>query len=567
MTSGDSVAVHVRHLTKRFRAYADNKQRVLDWVTVGRAGRCHRVTALNDVSFSLKRGWAMGVVGPNGAGKSTLLKIVAGTLRATEGTVDSYGRVGALLELGMGFHPEFTGRENIRLNGLLLGLSKDEIRQNEGQIIAFSELGDFIDQPLRTYSSGMEMRLGYSVAAAAQPDILVIDEALAVGDAHFQQKCFDHLERFLSNGGTVLFVSHDPHAILRICHRAILLDGGKLIVEGPPVDVLEAYSARLARAAGGVGTVTGIAAAGYSGGTRSGQFRAVIEHAELRGADGHSRHTLVTGSQVEFCLRGLVLYPVESLTAGMMIRDRTGLDVFGTNSAELHEPVPCDRPGSFEVRFRFRLNLAPGQYSISAALHAADQHLAGCYDWADRLVDFAVVEDPACKFSGLVRLPTSLVVSDLAPVSTDRFRQVWARLFAAVSPTINLAAEECPCLLYGFCEREHDEHGAFRWCGSTVMFALRLGGGSLVVELDYSPPDCLAEPLRVVADIAGVQFGRGQLPVGQRKRLRWAVPPDWRNGPAIVRIQFDRSYCPAELGAASDSRIVSAKCRLIESRD
>jgi len=568
MVADDAIAVRVDHLTKRFCAYNNNKQRVLDWLSAGRANRGRWVTALDDISFRLERGRALAVIGPNGAGKSTLLKIVAGTLRPSSGTVECHGRVGALLELGMGFHPEFTGRENIRLNGLLLGLSKDQIRRSESRIVAFSELGEVIDQPLRTYSSGMEMRLGYSVAVAAEPDILVVDEALAVGDAYFQQKCFDHLERFLGGGGAVLFVSHDPHAVLRICDRAILLDGGKLIHEGPPAEVLEVYSARLARSAGGAAgaTVGGCVWTG-SGGTRAGQFRAVIEDAELRTVDGRQQHTFVTGCEVELLVRGLILYPLESLTAGMMIRDRTGADVFGTNSAELGQPIPCDRPGAFEVRFRFRLDLAPAPYTITVALHAGEQHLAGCYDWADRLVRFRVVPDPTRKFSGLVRLPTSLAVSEPAPVPADRFRRIWARLLAAAPGAIDLAAEECPWLLFGFHEPERDAAGAFRWCGAWSLFAIRLVGRRVLVELDDAVPRGAAEPLTVEADIAGVALGAARLDPGKRQELAWIVPEPWRGQPAIVRLRFDRTCCPAREGVGDDARILSAKCRRIEAGD
>lgn len=451
MTDAPSIALAVRGLTKRYRTFTSNRRRVLSWITAGRRGDGRLVDALADVSFDLQRGQAMAVVGANGAGKSTLLKLVAGTLKPSSGEINCGGRVGALLELGMGFHPDFTGRENIRLNGLLLRLKPREVRDAVSRIIDFSELGDFIDQPIRTYSTGMVMRLGYSVAAAVSPDVLVVDEVLAVGDAYFQQKCFDHLRRFLKNGGTVLFVSHDPQAVLRICDRAVLLERGRLIADGPPADVLETYNARIAQHA------PTLADAGRhvlrvttpSGGVHSGQFRAVIDDASLTLPDGTAPGVFTTGADVVLRLRGLVVYPVENLSVGMMIRDRFGNDVFGTNSHHLGHTIDAAPGGAFECRFKLKLALGPGSYTITAALHAADQHLAGSYDWADRLLTFDVIQPANDRFTGLVRLPTQLDVETSRNSDQARLLEVWQTLFADAPSRIDATPACEPFVLSG----------------------------------------------------------------------------------------------------------------------
>ena len=412
-TNADAIAL--RGLSKRFRTYRSNKRGVLCWLSGGKLGGGRWVHALCDLDLPVKRGESLAVVGANGAGKSTLLKLISGTLHPTAGSAYCAGRVGALLELGMGFHPEFTGRQNIRLNGLLLGMTRAELSDSISAIIDFSELGEFIDEPIRTYSSGMILRLGYSVAVFTNPAILAIDEALAVGDAAFQQKCYDHMRRFLHDGGTLVFVSHEPQAVLRICRRAILLEHGRKVCQGTPAQVLQEYSSRMASGGGGLGARESVRFQTRDAGLRGGQFRAMIEQVELRTKTGATPATFATGSEVVCLVRGLVIYPVEDLTVGVLIRDHTGADVYGTNSSEMGVEVPATPGGRFEARFAFRLNLGPGRYTISAALHAGVQHLAGSYDWADQIAGFEVVPDPACRFTGAVWLPTEFEVRPAQP--------------------------------------------------------------------------------------------------------------------------------------------------------
>jgi ABC-type polysaccharide/polyol phosphate transport system ATPase subunit len=247
----DGTAIALEGISKRYFLRAqrpeDIKTTVLHLPSFLRRSKASRpLWALDDVSFSVKRGESLGVIGPNGSGKSTLLKIMADLAPPTRGKVEVAGRISALLELGAGFHPQITGRENAILNAVLLGLSRREAAQALPDIIAFSELGNFIDEPMRTYSTGMYVRLGFSVAVHVRPDVLLVDEVLAVGDAEFQQKCFEHIERLRANGVTIVFVSHDLGSVTRFCDRAILLQHGRIQMEGESQPVVHEYLSRIA---------------------------------------------------------------------------------------------------------------------------------------------------------------------------------------------------------------------------------------------------------------------------------------------------------------------------------
>src|SRR5437867_5623795 len=236
-----TVALGVENVSKQYRTYARPSDRLKESITRGRLRRHQEFWALRDVSFELDKGSTVGVVGPNGCGKSTLLQIIAGTLEPTHGNVWHEGRVAALLELGAGFDPEFSGVENVYMNASLLGLSRRETDVLFPQIERFAEIGEFLYQPVKTYSSGMYVRLAFAIAASVEPDILIIDEALAVGDAVFQHRCLRRLKQLHERGATVLFVSHDAAAVRALCSRAILLKAGGIIADGKPAEVLNRY--------------------------------------------------------------------------------------------------------------------------------------------------------------------------------------------------------------------------------------------------------------------------------------------------------------------------------------
>ena len=226
--------ITVTELGKAYKQYLNRWSRLIEWLKSGHVKRHQLKWVLQDISFTVKAGEAVGIIGINGAGKSTLLKLITGTTLPTTGSVHMTGRVAALLELGMGFHPDFTGRQNAFMAAQLMGISNDEIVRQMPEVEAFAEIGEYIDQPVRVYSSGMQMRLAFSVATAMRPDILIVDEALSVGDAYFQHKSFDRIRQFQKAGTTLLIVSHDKAAIQSICDQAILLKAGRLVMQGKP---------------------------------------------------------------------------------------------------------------------------------------------------------------------------------------------------------------------------------------------------------------------------------------------------------------------------------------------
>src|SRR5262249_60632892 len=236
-----TTALRVENVSKQYRIYATPADRLKESLTRGRMKRHKEFWALKDISFEIEKGTTTGIVGPNGSGKSTLLQIITGTVEPTHGEVWQEGRIAALLELGAGFNPEFTGIENTFMNASLMGFSRRETEALLHEIERFAEIGQFIHQPVKTYSSGMYVRLAFSIAIAASPDILIIDEALAVGDAVFQHRCIRRLKQMQESGVTIFFVSHDPGAVRALCSRAILLNSGEVVAEGTPQDVLSRY--------------------------------------------------------------------------------------------------------------------------------------------------------------------------------------------------------------------------------------------------------------------------------------------------------------------------------------
>lgn len=239
----DSVAISIENICQRFRLIQERPDTIRALFTkfFRHEAHFHDFDALKNVSFEIKKGEMVGLIGRNGSGKSTLLKIIAGVYRPSGGRVAVNGTIAPLIELGAGFHSELTGRENVVLNGLLLGFSKQDMQDKEQSILEFAEIGDFIDSPVKQYSSGMYMRLAFSVATSVNPDILLMDEVLAVGDAGFQRKCFDRLQQFRQSNKTILFVSHQLTQVVELCDRAIVLDHGRLIADGKPEEVVEVY--------------------------------------------------------------------------------------------------------------------------------------------------------------------------------------------------------------------------------------------------------------------------------------------------------------------------------------
>jgi lipopolysaccharide transport system ATP-binding protein len=372
--------------------------------------------ALQDVNFTVRKGSAVGLIGMNGSGKSTLLQILAGTLTPTTGHVHIHGRVAALLELGSGFNPEFTGRENIYLNCSILGLPKAEIDARLEDIIAFSEIEAFIDQPVKTYSSGMTVRLAFSAISQVDPDILIIDEALAVGDAYFQHKCVRRILAFLENGGTLLFVSHDPGAVKSICDRAILLDRGRVVQDGPPEAVLDYYNALIATKENDA-KIAQVRLASGRVATRAGNRKARILDIAIMDAHGQPAQTFAFGAEAIVTCTVAFDDEIKAPTFGILIRDRLGADIFGTNTHHMGQPLHDAMAGSTQkVSARLCLNLGAGSYSVTVALHTGAEHLSDNFDWMDNAAVMQILPRVEQTFIGCAALPCAFESQNLKQV-------------------------------------------------------------------------------------------------------------------------------------------------------
>lgn len=389
----------VNNLTKSFKLYAKPSDRLKEVFL--RRPLHTRHQALNDISFSVAAGETLGILGQNGAGKSTLLKLLSGVLLPDSGDINIQGRLTGLLELGTGFDAQLTGRENIHTNGLLIGMDTAEIRDREHDIIDFAELGRFIDEPLRTYSSGMVMRLAFAIAIHAQPQCFLIDEALSVGDGHFQQKCIKRIRQFKEQGGAIIFVSHDLNAIKQICDRALVLDAGKIVHQGDSEGAVNAYNRIMARLDEATATQQAENRRLHTFGT--GEARIVT--ASLTGQDT-GVDFISSGEQAQLSVTYSQQKPLPSLTLGFMIRDRFGQDIFGTNSHYLNHTMADSTNQPQTLEFSFPLHLAPGKYTLTLALHGDENHLEACYHWIDNYLTFEVAGSRNPSFAGIVYLPT-----------------------------------------------------------------------------------------------------------------------------------------------------------------
>ncbi len=401
-------ALTVTDIGKAYKRYPSKWARAWEWIT--RRVTHEKTWVLRDISFTVQPGEAVGIIGVNGAGKSTLLKIITGTTQPTTGSVQSHGRVAALLELGMGFHPDFTGRQNVFMAGQLLGLRQDEIAACMPSIEAFAEIGDYIDQPVRVYSSGMQVRLAFSVATVVRPDILIVDEALSVGDAYFQHKSFERIRELRRLGTTLLIVSHDKGAIQSICDRAILLAKGKKLLEGKPEAVLDYYNAAIVDDANSQISQTvnedGVAQ------TISGTGKCRINSVTLRDASGREVEVVGVGTELILEIQVEALSHINTLVAGFLIKDRLGQEVFGTNSYHHDQIVNDLGDGSHLIyRYHFKADIGPGSYSIAVALHKTESHLSENYEWRDMATIFKVVNLSQKHFIGVAWIEPHLEIS------------------------------------------------------------------------------------------------------------------------------------------------------------
>jgi len=436
------LALRVENLSKQYRIYATPGDRLKESLTRGRLKRHQEFWALQDVSFEIEKGTTTGIIGPNGSGKSTLLQIITGTLEPTHGSVYYDGRVAALLELGAGFNPEFTGIENIFMNASLMGFSRKETERLLPEIERFAEIGDFIHQPVKTYSSGMYVRLAFAIAATIEPDVLLVDEALAVGDSVFQNRCLRRIDELQERGTTVLFVSHDLAAVRALCSRAILMNHGRTIADGAPTDVLNlyqkiimerelAYDAETGPADTELAVHEAFEAPSFT--YRHGNHAAELVAAELKDTTHRSVEIVETGAALTMRIVARVNRNMDNPVIGFLIRNRHGISAFGTNTKEHQiEFGPVRRGEALEVKFAFNCWLGVDQYSISCAIHSRDGE---AYDWMDGVIFFRVTS--ATMTEGIANLNATASARRIEPSSS---KERMAPEFEAVTEPIAAAS-------------------------------------------------------------------------------------------------------------------------------
>jgi len=561
MSSEADARVAVHDLWKTFHFYRRPTDRFLRVLTRGRLGVPTPFHALRGVSFLLARGTSTGIIGVNGAGKSTLLKVLTGTLEPSRGSAVVRGRMASLLELGTGFHPLFTGRQNIFYNARFLGLTDQEIEERLGEIEAFSELGDFLDRPLRVYSTGMQVRLAFSVAASVDPDVLVVDEVLAVGDAYFQQKCIRRIREFRDRGVTILFVSHDPSAIRTLCDRGLLMHEGRIIDEGTPAGVLEHYNALIARKkAESDYFVVEVARNGVRG-QRSGSFAALISEVDLLDRAGRPARAVLSGEDVTVRVRVFFFEPIADPTVGVLVRDRLGNDVYGTNT--YHHDVTTGRweaGRALEVRFRMTLHLGAGEYTITAAVHSLGVHVFDSYDWFDGGLVFRILPSDTRSSIGVARLPTTV---EVASADAPDPAAVLARALGDVPSDVRMAADDARFLRAGWHAREGTGAEAYRWAEREAIVLLSIVGRRLCFEAAADrPPGAPPVELRVMS--VGRELGRIQIrPASEWQELTLELPPDVPCGPSHLHLIASDAWRPAATGHNADQRELGVRFRRI----
>lgn len=427
------IAISVSNISKRYEMYADPKDRLLQFFSLRDKQYFEEFWALRNVSFSVGRGETIGILGRNGSGKSTLLQIIAGTLASTSGDIKTNGILTALLELGSGFNPEFTGRDNVYLNGTILGLSREQMDNHFDNIASFADIGLHLDQPVKTYSSGMVVRLAFAVQACISPQILIVDEALSVGDEKFQRKCFDYIERLRGNGCSILLVTHSTATVEKFCQRGVLLHKGEVHGVGPAKEIVDQYHALLysdersylryvnQNSRQAVDKASSVVLAGendieslqeddISSQEKDG-LRAVISNWGIYNASGEISEVFYTGNKATVQFEVDVIRSVEEIQAGILIRTVEGVSAFGTSTL-YHDcnQVNARKGTKLVFSFDIELSLCPGSYFITLAIAEAISH--GDMAYLDRKTDAIIIKVDQIRLmgSGIAMLKSSAKV-------------------------------------------------------------------------------------------------------------------------------------------------------------
>ena len=389
--------VHIRNVVKEYTVFQSQSGALANALFPNLIKNKNKIRVLDNINLEIKKGETVGFIGLNGAGKSTLLKIISGVTKPTAGYVDIKGKFAAILELGMGFHPDFTGRENAYL-ALKLNGHTDNIDNLINSIYDFAEIGQYFDQPVRLYSSGMSVRLAFSVATVVRPGLLIVDEALSVGDAYFQHKSFDRIKSFREQGSSMILVSHDKAAILELCDTVYLLNQGKVVYGGDPVEALDFYNALLSNDLSDI-DIKDIG----DGGSQLSSGSKEIEIIDCSIIDEHQTvcDLIETGNEYTLKIMAKCNTNVTDVVCGFMIKNKYGQIIFGTNTFHTDNIIPEIITGDkIEINFKFNANFGEGNYSISVAFHQYDTHISKNYNWIDRIYMFTVLNKKYPNFIG-----------------------------------------------------------------------------------------------------------------------------------------------------------------------
>ena len=435
---GKNTVISLKNVSKCFKRYNRPVDRLKE-IFLPKKNRGQEFWALQDINLEIPKGETVGIIGRNGSGKSTLLQIIVGTLAPTQGEVHINCRISALLEWGSGFNPEFTGRQNVFFNGQLLGLTKQEIEARFDEIAGFADIGDFIDQPVKTYSSGMFVRLAFAVSVNVDPEIIIVDEALAVGDVVFQHRCMRRMRQLMDSGVTTLFVSHDPGAIKTLCNSALMIHDGKIYNRGRPDEIISEYLKLMATIELGLSETeetiepekdrsidppkqisednntsqdSQISCSEYNSPqmSRRGSNKATIESFQLINQQGETLENPIFefNELVTLSIDLKINEPLTGCIVGFFICDKNGNEILGTNTWEENHPIgQLDLGEILEIKFQFRLPLRSGSYSLTVA--GAEDLIAVTFDWIDRAIVFQVLPPKSGKrIHALVDQPTTV---------------------------------------------------------------------------------------------------------------------------------------------------------------
>ena len=403
------IAISVRNLTKKYKLYDKRIDRLKESLSPFRKKYHRDFTALQDISFNIKKGETVGIIGKNGSGKSTLLKLLTGVLTPSSGSVETSGKISALLELGAGFNPNFTGIENIYFNGSIMGFSKAEMDEKIDSILEFADIGEFVKQPVKMYSSGMYVRLAFSLAINVDPDILIVDEALAVGDVAFQMKCIDRINKMIEKGITLFFVSHDAGAVKKLCKRAILLDKGHLLKDSNPDEAFDFYNALLADE--NTKNIKTQKSENNKIKIISGTGEVNISDVKLFNKSGLEIKTVEVGESVEIRVRIKANKTIHNATLGFQIKDRLGQVIFGTNTFYTGQCIDLKCGEITLYIIKLKMDLGVGNYSVTLAVHSSSNHIDNNYEWIDYALIFEVINTSKAIFSGICKLPYEVVIN------------------------------------------------------------------------------------------------------------------------------------------------------------